>query len=76
MRERAVSALLALYGARENLNPLHDFTERFSARFSELIYDKDEGVAVKGVSCWQGSVAHVGASNKARAGHGGSERVA
>lgn len=50
VRSCAVSALLGLYSQHDNLSPLHDFTERFQQRFKELIYDVDEGVAVKGVS--------------------------
>lgn len=49
VRETAASALLELYVGEDNISPLHEFTNRFSTRFLELIYDKDEGVAVKGV---------------------------
>ncbi|GAB4819997.1 hypothetical protein N2152v2_007043 [Parachlorella kessleri] len=49
VRSAAAGALLALYSQRDNVGPLHDFTERFSTRFKELVYDVDEGVAVKGV---------------------------
>lgn len=50
VRTTAVDALLRMYGRPENVSPLHDFTARFSSRFGELLYDVDEGVAVKGVS--------------------------
>ncbi len=50
MRGCAVGALLALYGQRDNLSPLHDFTERFAERFKELVNDVDEAVAIRGVS--------------------------
>ena len=50
VRRAAVTALLALYSQRDNLPTLHDFTERFLQRFSELVYDRDEVVAMKGVS--------------------------
>lgn len=49
VRQAAVTALLALYSVDDNISPLHAFTERFSTRFAELVYDVDEGVAVKGV---------------------------
>ncbi len=50
VRSCAALALLGLYGQRDNLSAMHEFTERFSARFKELIYDVDESVAIKGVS--------------------------
>eukprot|EP00887_Chlorella_sp_A99_P000272 scaffold13.g272.t1 len=49
VRRAAVGALLALYSQRDNVGSLHDFTERFLQRFTELLYDRDEGVAVRGV---------------------------
>lgn len=49
MRQAAVTALLRLYLEEDNVSPLHAFTARFSTRFAELVYDVDEGVAVKGV---------------------------
>ena len=49
MRQTAATALLELYSVPENVSPLHTFTERFSTRYAELIYDVDEIVAVKGV---------------------------
>jgi hypothetical protein len=49
VRQAAATALLALYNADDNVSPLHAFTARFSTRFAELVYDVDEGVAVKGV---------------------------
>lgn len=49
MRQAAATALLALYNADDNVSPLHAFTARFSTRFAELVYDVDEGVAVRGV---------------------------
>ncbi len=52
VRQAAVTALLRLYLEEDNVSPLHAFTARFSTRFAELVYDVDEGVAVKGVrSC-------------------------
>lgn len=54
VRLASVNALLALYSAPDNLASLADFTQRFQQRFSELFYDVDEAVAVKGVSlAWQ-----------------------
>lgn len=49
VRCRATTALLGLYTCSDNISPLHDFTERFSSRFKELLYDVDEDVAVRGV---------------------------
>jgi hypothetical protein len=49
VRDAALSALLELYADAENHSPLHGFTARFQHRFAELVYDADEGVAVKGV---------------------------
>ena len=49
VRQAAATALLTLYNADDNVSPLHAFTARFSTRFAELVYDVDEGVAVKGV---------------------------
>ena len=49
MRETALTALLAAYEVEENVSPLHAFTTRFQSRFAELVYDKDEAVAVKGI---------------------------
>ncbi len=49
MRQTAATALLELYSVPDNVSPLHTFTERFSTRYAELIYDVDEIVAVKGV---------------------------
>ena len=49
VRQAAATALLALYNADDNVSPLHAFTARFSTRFAELVYDVDEGVAVRGV---------------------------
>ncbi len=49
MRETALSALLDAYESEENLSPLHGFTTRFQSRFAELVYDKSEAVAVKGI---------------------------
>ncbi|KAL4420809.1 hypothetical protein ABPG75_010465 [Micractinium tetrahymenae] len=49
VRLASVSALLALYSNPDNLASLSDFTQRFQQRFSELFYDADEAVAVKGV---------------------------
>ena len=49
MRETALTALLAAYEVEENMSPLHAFTTRFQSRFAELVYDRDEAVAVKGI---------------------------
>ncbi|KAL4451286.1 hypothetical protein ABPG77_009358 [Micractinium sp. CCAP 211/92] len=49
VRLASVNALLALYSNPDNLASLSDFTQRFQQRFSELFYDVDEAVAVKGV---------------------------
>ena len=49
VRETALSALLDAYESEENLSPLHGFTTRFQSRFAELVYDKSEAVAVKGI---------------------------
>lgn len=49
MREMALSALLDAYESEENMSPLHGFTTRFQSRFAELVYDKSEAVAVKGI---------------------------
>ena len=49
VRETALSALLDAYETAENLSPLHGFTTRFQSRFAELVYDKSEAVAVKGI---------------------------
>lgn len=49
MRESALTALLAAYEVEENVSPLHAFTARFQSRFAELVYDRDEAVAVKGI---------------------------
>ena len=49
MRETALTALLAAYEVEENVSPLHAFTTRFQSRFAELVYDRDEAVAVKGI---------------------------
>ena len=49
MRCAALEALLELYGCRENLSAMQQFTERFKARFLELIYDLDDNVAILGV---------------------------
>ena len=49
MRQMAAAALAALYQP-DNISPLSIFTERFKARFAELIYDVDEMVAVQGVN--------------------------
>lgn len=49
VREAALDALLDAYGSEENLSPLHAFTGRFQSRFAELVYDKSEAVAVKGI---------------------------
>lgn len=49
VRETALSALLDAYAAGENLSPLHGFTTRFQSRFAELVYDRSEAVAVKGI---------------------------
>lgn len=49
MRETALTALLDAYESEENLSPLHAFTTRFQSRFAELVYDKSEAVAVKGI---------------------------
>jgi hypothetical protein len=49
VRQAAATALLTLYNVDDNVSPLHAFTARFSTRFAELVYDVDEGVAVKGV---------------------------
>lgn len=49
VRQAAATALVALYSEDDNVSPLHQFTGRFSTRFAELVYDVDEGVAVKGV---------------------------
>ncbi|KAK9814838.1 hypothetical protein WJX72_012382 [[Myrmecia] bisecta] len=49
VRETAVNALLELYSNRDHVSPLHEFTDRFKSRYAELIRDKDEHVAVKGV---------------------------
>lgn len=48
MRQMAAAALAALYEPN-NISPLSLFTDRFKARFAELIYDVDELVAVQGV---------------------------
>ena len=49
MRQMAAAALAALYQP-DNISPLSIFTDRFKARFAELIYDVDEMVAVQGVN--------------------------
>ena len=49
MRQVAAAALTELYEP-DNVSPLSIFTDRFKARFAELIYDVDELVAVQGVS--------------------------
>ena len=49
VRETALTALLAAYVVEENVSPLHAFTTRFQSRFAELVYDRDEAVAVKGI---------------------------
>ena len=49
VRETALTALLAAYEVEENVSPLHAFTTRFQSRFAELVYDRDEAVAVKGI---------------------------
>ena len=49
VRESALTALLAAYEVEENVSPLHAFTTRFQSRFAELVYDRDEAVAVKGI---------------------------
>jgi len=49
VRDTALSALLDAYETEENQSPLHGFTTRFQARFAELVYDKSEMVAVKGI---------------------------
>ena len=49
MRDAATSALLAIYRNSEHVDSMRAFTQRFSQRFAELVYDVDEEVAVKGV---------------------------
>ena len=49
MRDAATSALLAIYRDSEHVDSMRAFTQRFSQRFAELVYDVDEEVAVKGV---------------------------
>jgi hypothetical protein len=50
VRLASVTALLSLYSNPDNKPALQDFTARFQQRFGELFYDRDEAVAVKGVS--------------------------
>ena len=50
VRLASVTALLSLYANPDNKPALQDFTARFQQRFGELFYDRDEAVAVKGVS--------------------------
>lgn len=55
MRDAATSALLAIYRSSEHVDSMRAFTQRFSQRFAELVYDVDEEVAVKGVGLHLGS---------------------
>lgn len=49
VRQAGVRSLIRLYQDERNVSPLEDFTERFSRRFVELIYDIDTSVAVLAV---------------------------
>jgi cohesin complex subunit SA-1/2 len=50
VRFASASALLAIYEKAEPpLGALHDFAARFTARFLELVYDRDNRVAATGI---------------------------
>lgn len=49
VRMVAANALLTLYSSAQNPTQLRDFTDRFRGRFAELVYDKEDAVAVAGV---------------------------
>eukprot|EP00879_Flechtneria_rotunda_P009665 GHRR01010112.1.p1 GENE.GHRR01010112.1~~GHRR01010112.1.p1 ORF type:complete len:1314 (+),score=643.17 GHRR01010112.1:935-4876(+) len=49
VRAKAVAAISRLYSNSENVPRLHDFTLRFTSRFTELMYDIDDHVAAVGM---------------------------
>jgi cohesin complex subunit SA-1/2 len=49
VRLEAATTLCALYSIPSNAAQLKEFTERFSARFQELMSDKEDSVAIAGV---------------------------
>ena len=49
VRVEAANALLKLYRQPENAAQLRDFAHRFAERFQELMYDREDHVAVAGV---------------------------
>ena len=65
VRDAATSALLAIYRDSEHVDSMRAFTQRFSQRFAELVYDVDEEVAVKGVGLRLGLLILAGAAGLA-----------
>jgi len=53
VRRSGVLSLIRLFKDQNNVSALEGFTERFTARFLELIYDVDTGVAVLAVKLLQ-----------------------